>query len=595
MVLAGCTQPKLADLPVADDPQDLDKHVVVVDSRGEAELASSSPALMAEAGEGCGPELARAPDDPALQLRQRFACILGNALARYRVWSSAESSRLPPEAVLKLVFYFNGGLNTPEAAVGTAAASYRQAEKDELYPIYMVWPTGALGTYGEDLGHVRSGRYAELDDPWTLSSAPLRPASDLARGIAGTPAAWGGSVREFWQSGFGLGNGAYSLAIDEAMLASPGGAIGPGRNLYFDTGKVAGSDVIKADLTYRNPGEGMQQTAGYLYYGAMGPVRMLTTPLVVGLGEPGWRNMVRRTRTSVRAVGEFPPELAPAAGPPLALEIDCARDPELSGVYAKLQRCYPRGAGGFSRVFQWLESCITGVSVARGADGCPLALTTGDREILERVRITMIGHSMGTIVVNELVQLYPDLPYETLVYMAAAASTRDTARAVVPILRRNQGCTKLYSLMLHPLNESRESTAGGVLLSGSLLSYVDELLENPKTLPDRTFGQWHNARMTAQMFPEDVQRWMFFRVFDREAETYSGQEDGEPHRRPNPTTHGMFNDANMPFWQEDFWKPRDIAFAKPDNQPFAGSCEELFAGRIAAARVTAAASLPAQR
>jgi pimeloyl-ACP methyl ester carboxylesterase len=75
----------------------------------------------------------------------------------------------------------------------------------------------------------------------------------------------------------------------------------------------------------------------------------------------------------------------------------------------------------------------------------------------------MIGHSMGTIVVNELVQVYPDLPYESLVYMAGAANIRDTQKAVVPLLTQNRGCTRFYGLMLHPINDAREATGGGLI------------------------------------------------------------------------------------------------------------------------------------
>ena len=48
----------------------------------------------------------------------------------------------------------------------------------------------------------------------------------------------------------------------------------------------------------------------FAYHAANAPVRALTTLPMVGLGEAGWRNMVRRTRTSVRAAGEFPDEFA---------------------------------------------------------------------------------------------------------------------------------------------------------------------------------------------------------------------------------------------------------------------------------------------
>lgn len=42
------------------------------------------------------------------------------------------------------------------------------------------------------------------------------------------------------------------------------------------------------------------------------------------------------------------------------------------------------------------------------------------------------------------------------------------------MLVRNLRCTKFYGLMLHPMNDARESTGRGLLPSGSLLAYVDD-------------------------------------------------------------------------------------------------------------------------
>ena len=136
---------------------------------------------------------------------------------------------------------------------------------------------------------------------------------------------------------------------------------------------------------------------------------------------------------------------------------------------------------------------------------------------------------------------------------------------------RELGRTKFYNLMLHPMNDAREPTAEGFLLSGSLLVYVDEFLETPKTLPDRTVGQWLNIKMTRHLFSVQARKWMLFHVFDREAKPIMDEFDW------NPTRHGEFNDPNMPFWREDFWKPPQVQFAKPDVE----SCESLFFSRLA--------------
>jgi hypothetical protein len=160
--------------------------------------------------------------------------------------------------------------------------------------------------------------------------------------------------------------------------------------------------------------------------------------------------------------------------------------------------------------------------------------------------------------------------------MAGAASVRDTSRAVTPVLKGNRGCTKFYGLMLHPMNEAREPTGFGFLPSGSLLVYVDEFLEVPKTVPDRTVGQWRNLRATRHVFfPEEAQRWMLFHVYD----WANGERPlGNGKSYWNPTTHSAFNDPGMPFWQEAFWKPESVEFPEPQVD-----CGTLFASRLSLA------------
>jgi hypothetical protein len=128
--------------------------------------------------------------------------------------------------------------------------------------------------------------------------------------------------------------------------------------------------------------------------------------------------------------------------------------------------------------------------------------------------------------------------------MGAASSVRDTARAISPLLQKNATKpvkTHFYSLMLHPLNDAREQTLWGFGPAGSLLTYIDELFENPKTPLDRTFGRWNNVRTALHIFPPEARRWMLFRVFDR----------AESPR--NPTSHGDFNDDDMCYWRAEFW------------------------------------------
>ena len=82
---------------------------------------------------------------------------------------------------------------------------YRWIEDDEMYPVYMVWPTGGPQSYVEDVTRVRAGRLTKWSNPSTLASTPVRPASDLLRGLASAPAVWATSAFELYQTGFGIG------------------------------------------------------------------------------------------------------------------------------------------------------------------------------------------------------------------------------------------------------------------------------------------------------------------------------------------------------------------------------------------------------
>ena len=140
--------------------------------------------------------------------------------------------------------------------------------------------------------------------------------------------------------------------------------------------------------------------------------------------------------------------------------------------------------------------------------------------------------------------------------MAGATSIRDTKDALVPLLRKNNNLN-FYNLMLHPKAEAREDSAFGFLPTGSLLEWIDEVLEKPKTVLDRTMGKWRNLREAQKVFPPDARDHMTFRIFGFDQRDWTKNLiDGQPIKSyvwPEPTTHGSFNDTNKQFWRTEFW------------------------------------------
>jgi pimeloyl-ACP methyl ester carboxylesterase len=152
------------------------------------------------------------------------------------------------------------------------------------------------------------------------------------------------------------------------------------------------------------------------------------------------------------------------------------------------------------------------------------------------VELTLIGHSMGAIVVNKIVKRYPELPYAKIVHMASADSTRNLMETIVPYLQKHH--TQFYSLSLHPKNEDREVSTYGLTPSGSLLVWIDNMFTTPETVLDRRSGRWNNMERVIRMIPRDALNRMHFKIFGI----------GNPEE---PQAHGQFDDYR--FWSECYW------------------------------------------
>ena len=77
---------------------------------------------------------------------------------------------------------------------------------------------------------------------------------------------------------------------------------------------------------------------------------------------------------------------------------------------------------------------------------------------------------MGAIIANEIVRVFPKLPYKNIVYMGAASSIRDFRMSVEPVLQSDSHPNlRFYNLSLHPYAEVYEINRGGLSPLGSLL------------------------------------------------------------------------------------------------------------------------------
>jgi hypothetical protein len=162
--------------------------------------------------------------------------------------------------------------------------------------------------------------------------------------------------------------------------------------------------------------------------------KIVTTPIADTLGGKSWNVMLRRADLLVRSS--------------LAYE-----DTE-SGIDGDVT------IGGLDALLQLIEARLDSGQWQR-----------------DQVRITLVGHSMGAFVVNNVLRRFPALPITDIVHLAAADSLRSLEDAVYPFLRQPAPCLPGSTIFMP--TRRRDSTAR---LGVGPMSAIGST-ESPKTLP----------------------------------------------------------------------------------------------------------------
>ena len=496
--------------------------------------------------------------------------------------SRDRGSRLP-----RLLFYFNGGLNSQALVEEQAARQVPCMIADGYYPIFFVWDTDGLKSYWEQVSSVWDGH---VDRSFaTRARTPLMVLGNVGSGLGQAPADYFIHGRRFTRAMFrqpvcslivrgypddlDAQDELWSFFDDQFNLNEPDVLEECPQEQRVDFVDQNEDEIIsKYQITSkynvvagRDVDVREREVAKFVYYSLFWPVRVVSTPFAHGLGEAAWTNMVRRTRTTINRSAEFN----------LNRNIDGSID--CPDRFREEMEQFPKGTGVFARFFETALYHYKGWELPRfkwpcngGEDGVE-PLTTEEirqrqhdydqiRDALQDARVTVIAHSMGAIVINELLDLFPDLPYADVVVMASAASLRDTRRVLnryfemkdKSATEEEEEClseedvgTCFYSLMLHPLNDARERQYYGAVPSGSLLMWIDEMYDVPKTPEGKVFGFWPTAKSARRMFGATAQDHMLYRVFSRQQAAKGA--------RANPVEHGDFNDDDTCFWRPSFW------------------------------------------
>ncbi len=326
---------------------------------------------------------------------------------------------------------------------------------------------------------------------WAVLAAPVYFAVDVGRAILRAPFVWAKQL-----------DGAYRTL----PWVGPRHRVDERLELIGEDGTLRGIEVSAGEDRRQEGAKGKLDNllAGTSYLVLL-PVRMATTPLLDAFGTSAWDNMLRRTELLFVSQREFEKE-----GP----------DDH-------------RPQGGLYRFLRRLDQ-----EVASDPGGW---------------EFTLVGHSMGAIVLNEMIRRtgpegdFPHLAYSKIIYMAAACSVRDFEQSVIPYLRDNPA-SQFYLLTLHHKSEEAERT--DLLVPyldpanrGTLLVWIDDFLGRPRTPQDGTLGRFVNFLRAEHLIPDDVRGQIHVKEFDA----------GVAAAATSPRRHGEFD--GFQFWKPEFYGP----------------------------------------
>lgn len=292
----------------------------------------------------------------------------------------------------------------------------------------------------------------------------------------------------FWEWAASISTSPFVLAtrLAESVVSAPRGLYYMGENFGKtfhdqDVGEIAANMAINVPLF---------------------PVRFLTVPLIDAFGSPAWEMLKRRTDLMITRT---------------------------------------KGKEGALAIFMKQLIC----SESETAAGCikykneKTFWVADDSESEREIELTLMGHSMGTLVIDRLIWAFPKVPFKRIVYLASASSFEDVEVSVLPYVRVH-GHTDFYAFSLSEGDEARETQRYCVgeaeevclpryldpLERGSLLVWIDSFLQRVYKERQLRFGRIRNHKL--------IEHKPF-------AEEYIKAIIEVPGKEGDPTVHGDFD------------------------------------------------------
>ena len=391
----------------------------------------------------------------------------------------------------KVLIYVHGGLNTQVSTIERAKDLYEVIDRAGYYPIFINWQSSLVSSYLDHLLYIRQGKWRN----WGLLLAPFYLTGDILRGLARAPLTWSFM---FYNDAESIGDFEHSRYANKVYKES----LKPAYDKALERGQDGHTGVMAISEGYDRRTT-PEKTVSFLQYVVTLPTKLLIAPFLDAMGTSAWDVMLRRTRMVYHKEGEFA-----ARAHNITAEVE--------------------GEGGLSVFLRQLRRTVN-----RNPD---------------QWEITLVGHSMGTIIINEMLRRFGDLHFSNIVYMGAACTIRDYEDSVFPYLTAHRQ-TQFYHLVLHREAERRERwekipRVVDLPPRGSLLVWIDHFLSKPETALDRTLGQWNNLVVALRNTLPELHDRIHVKAFSVGMEV----------RSTDPQEHGDL--ATFPFWERPYWEPQ---------------------------------------
>lgn len=465
----------------------------------------------------------------------------------------------------RILIHIHGGLNRQVETVERAAELYQGILEDGAHPIFINWQSSLIPSYQYHLTDIRQGEdwnQGTWSSVGAYLTAPFYLAADLARAGVRLPTATFLQIRNDIETVPYLSwlHSADLVLAQETMFKElcrrrndKDTDVADSLQEYVRILDKTHADCEKVEVTSQEDLTELKIWLGHderefaekflasIKYIITFPTKLLSAPVIDALGTSSWDVMLRSASQLFHydswQVSHTGLDISPA---------DKTRFTQTGALSFFLEKLKE-------------EICAKDEQTVHATNF--QSTKCNNKEGWE---ITLIGHSMGAIVVNHIIRDFGDLPITNVVYMAAASSIQDYQDTIFPYLRSKNSaippstkqCTNkshagvcVYHLMLHEAAESGEWSSDILdpFPRGSLLVWLDNFLTHPLSREDRRLGRFTNFIVAAHHTPQALRPYINIVKF--------GVGDGVL----SPQKHGEFGG------KLDFWKPQ--CWGKPADNP----------------------------